>query len=117
MAAINIILRKAPYGSVDAPEAIRHALGGINYDMSVNLVFIGSGVHAARRNQDISGTNYLSVEDGVRDCIDMGVSVFAETASLDDEKLSDTNLIEGVLRAGFDKIGEVLKAPGTVMIF
>ncbi len=117
MVSISIILRKAPYGSVDAPEAIRHALGGINDDMSVNLVFVGSGVNAARRDQDISGTNYLSVEDGIRDCIDMGVTVFAETKSLDDEQISDKDLIEGVLRAGFDKIGEVLKASGTVMIF
>ncbi len=117
MATISIILRKAPYGSVDAPEAIRHALGGINDDMSVNLIFIGSGVNAARRNQDISGTNYLSVEDGVRDCIDMGVATFAEAKSLDEELISDTDVIDGVQRAGFDKIGEVLKTSGTVMIF
>ncbi len=117
MATISIILRKAPYGSVDAPEAIRHALGGINDDMSVNLIFIGSGVNAARRNQDISGTNYLSVEDGIRDCIDMGVAIFAEAKSLDEERISDTDIIDGVQRAGFDKIGEVLKTSGTVMIF
>ncbi len=117
MATLSIILRKAPYGSVDAPEAIRHALGGINDDMSVNLVFIGSGVNAVRRNQDISGTNYLSVEDGIRDCIDMGVTVFAESESLCDQRISETELIEGVLRTGFDKIGEVLKTSGTVMIF
>ncbi len=117
MSTISIILRKAPYGSVDAPEAIRHALGGINDDVSVNLVFVGTGVNAARRNQDISGTNYLSVEDGLRDCIEMGVAVFAEAKSLDEQRISDTDLIEGVQRAGFDKIGEVLKASGTVMIF
>ncbi len=117
MATIGIILRKAPYGSVDAPEAIRHALGGINDDMSVNLIFIGSGVNAARRNQDISGTDYLSVEDGIRDCIDMGVAVFAEGKSLDDEQISETGLIEGVQRADFDKIGEVLNTSCTVMIF
>ncbi len=117
MTAISIILRKPPYGSIDAPEAIRHALGGINDDVSVNLVFVGTGVNAARRDQEISGPNYLSVEDGIRDCRDMGVAVFAEAKSLDDEQISDKNLIEGVQRAGFDKIGEVLKASGTVMIF
>ncbi len=117
MAVISIILRKAPYGSVDAPEAIRHALGGINDDMSVNLVFVGAGVNAARRDQDISGTDYLSTEDGIRDCIDMGVAVFAEGKSLDDEQISGKDLIEGVQRAGFDKIGEVLKTSSTVMIF
>ena len=117
MTTISIILRKAPYGSVDAPEAVRHALGGINDDMSVNMILIGSGVNAARRKQEISGTDYLSVEDGLRDCIDMGVALFAENKSLDDEDISETELIEGVQRAGFDKIGEVLNASGTVMIF
>lgn len=117
MTTISIILRKAPYGSVDAPEAIRHALGGVNDDISVNLIFMGSGVNAARRSQDISGTDYLSVEDGIVDCIDMGVAAFAEGKSLDDEHVSETDLIEGVQRADFVKIGEVLNTSGTVMIF
>ncbi len=117
MTTISIILRKAPYGSVDAPEAIRHALGGINDDLSVNLIFIGSGVNAARRKQDISGTDYLSVEDGIRDCIDMDVAVIAEAKSLDDEHISEADLIEGVQRSGFDKIGELLNTSSTVMIF
>ncbi len=117
MTTISIILRKAPYGSVDAPEAVRHALGGINDDVSVNMILIGSGVNAARRNQDISGTDYLSVEDGIRDCIDMGVAVLAEGKSLDDEHISETDLIEGVQRAGFDEIGKALNTSSTVMIF
>jgi len=28
MGSISIVLRKAPYGTTDAAEAIRHALGG-----------------------------------------------------------------------------------------
>ena len=117
MTTMSIILRKAPYGSVDAPEAIRHALGGVNDDIAVNLIFMGSGVNAARRNQDISGTDYLSVEDGIRDCIDMGVTVFAEGMALDDEHISETDLIEGVQRADLAKVGEVLNTSGTIMIF
>lgn len=117
MGTLSIILRRSPYGSVDAPEAIRHALGGVTEDMSVNLLLTGGGVNAARLGQDISGTEYLSAEDGIRDCIDMGVAVYADGGSLDEERLADGDVIEGVQRIAPGKAGEILKASETVMIF
>ncbi len=54
MGSISIILRRPPYGTVDAPEAIRHALGGITEDMAVRLILVDGGVTAAKKGQDIS---------------------------------------------------------------
>lgn len=117
MGIISIILRRPPYGSVDAAEAIRHALGGLTNDMTVNLVLVDGGVNAARVSQDTAGTSYLSVEEGVRDCLGMEATVYAEAGSLLTEHISDIELAEGVIKASSEEIATVLMKSDTVMIF
>lgn len=117
MGSISIILRRPPYGSVDAPEAIRHALGGITEDMSVKLILVDGGINAAKKGHDISDTEYLSIESGIRDCIDMGVDVYADKTSLRDEHLEGDDIIEGVIVANSSEIAEIIKESDTTMIF
>lgn len=117
MESIGIILRKPPYGTVDAPEAVRHALGAITEDMSVRLILVDGGVNAARKGQDISGTEYLSTEDGLKDCIDMGAAVYVDRASLKEEALENNDLIDGVVVATGSEIAGVIAETDTIMIF
>jgi len=117
MESISIILRKPPYGTVDAPEAVRHALGGITEDMAVKLILVDGGVNAARKGQDISDTEYLSIEDGIRDCIDMGVDVYVDKTSLRDEHLEIDELIEGIIIANGWEIAEIIGESNATMIF
>ncbi len=117
MGTISIVLRKPPYGSVDAAEAIRHALGGVTDEMEVKLLLVGGGVHAARKEQDASSTEYLNAGDGIRDCIDMGVAVYADEASLQGERIGQDHLIEGVIRAKGTEIAGIIGAADTTMIF
>lgn len=117
MGSINIILRKPPYGTIDASEAIRHALGGITEDMSVNLILIDGAVNAARKRQDISNTEYLSIEEGMKDCIDMGVQLFTERLSLKEEGIETTHLIDGVRVISGSEMVELLSSTDVTMIF
>jgi len=117
MGIISIILRRPPYGSVDAAEAIRHALGGLTNDMTVNLVLVDGGVNTARVKQETAGTSYLSAEEGIIDCLGMGAAVYAEASSLAAEHISDAELAEGVIKAGGEEIADVLMNSDTVMIF
>ncbi|MEW6108917.1 MAG: DsrE family protein [Nitrospirota bacterium] len=117
MVNISIILRRPPYGTVDAPEAIRHTLGAITEDMSVKLILMDGGVNAARKNQDISDTEYLSAEDGIRDCIDMGADVYADNISLMEEHLEPDDITDGVIISGSSEIAKIIKESETTMIF
>lgn len=117
MGSISVILRKPPYGSVDAPEAIRHALGGITEDMDVKLILVDGGVHVARKNQDTSNTEYLSAEDGIKDCIGMGASVYADKVSLANELLGADDIADGIIIASGAEIAEVIRESGVTMIF
>jgi predicted peroxiredoxin len=117
MGSISIILRRPPYGTVDASEALRHALGGATDDMEVKLLLIGGGVHAARKGQDASQTEYLNAGEGIQDCIDMGVAVYADEASLRREQVGSDCLIEGVMIAGGAEIADIIGKTDTTMIF
>ncbi len=117
MGTVSIILRRPPYGSVDASEAIRHALGGVTTgEMAVRLILLDAGVNAARKGQDTSSTEYLSIEAGVRDCIDMGVEVYVDKISLN-ANLENNEIIDGVIIANSSEIAKLIKESDTTMIF
>jgi len=117
MGNICIVLKRPPYGTVDAAEAIRHALGGITDDMEVRLLLMAGGVHAARKGHDISATEYMSIEEGIKDCIDMGVVVSVEKGSMTEADIAAEDLIEGVNVASEIEIAEFIKQSDTAMIF
>jgi predicted peroxiredoxin len=117
MGTICIVLKRPPYGTVDAAEAIRHALGGITDDMEVQMILLAGGVHAARKGHDTSSTEYMSIEDGIHDCIDMGVAVSVEKSSLIAAGIDDGDLIEGVSVASGAEIAGLIKRSDTAMIF
>ena len=117
MGNLSVILRRPPYGTVDASEAIRHALGGVTDDMEVRLLLVDGGVHAARKGQDVSQTKYLNAGDGIQDCIDMGVAVYADEASLKKEQICNDCIIEGVTITNGSEIAAMIGKTNTTMIF
>lgn len=117
MGSISIILRRPPYGTVDASEALRHALGGVTEDMEVKLLLMGGGVHAARKGQDASRTEYLNAGEGIQDCIDMGVAVYADDASMKRERIGKNDLVEGVATASGAEIAALIAKTDVTMIF
>ncbi len=117
MGNISIILRRPPYGTVDASEALRHALGGVTDDMEVTLLLVDGGVHAARKKQDVSETKYLNAGDGIQDCIDMGVAVYADEASLKRERIGNDSIIAGVSIVSGPEIAAMIGKTDTTMIF
>jgi sulfur relay (sulfurtransferase) DsrF/TusC family protein len=117
MGSLSIILRRPPYGTVDASEAIRHALGGVTDDMEVKMLLVDGGVQAARKGQDVSQTKYLNAGDGIRDCIDMGVAVYADETSLKREQIGNDCIIEGVTITNGSVIADMIGKSDTTLLF
>lgn len=44
MSKIAMILRRSPYGDINAAEAVRHAMGGAADELAVSLVLVDGGV-------------------------------------------------------------------------
>lgn len=117
MDQISILLRKPPYGCADASEAVRHALGGATNNVPVNLILLDGGVNTARKDQDIAGTKYASMGSGISDCLDFGVTVYADKGSLKAQCVPESELVPGVKTAGPRKIAELLKNSYLTLIY
>ncbi len=117
MEHIAMILRKPPYGDINAAEAVRHALGGVSGEFMVSLIMTDGGVLLARKGQDETGTGFTNLGDALKDCIDMDVKVFAEQVSLMENGIGDGDIVDGVKVASMDEIAQLLKKADSTMIF
>jgi sulfur relay (sulfurtransferase) DsrF/TusC family protein len=117
MGNIAMILRKPPYGDINAAEAVRHALGAVSGDLGVTLILVDGGVLLARKGQDDTGTGFTNLESTLKDCTDMGVEVLADNLSLIEYGLKDADIVEGVKAADESDIAAKIKQADTTMIF
>ncbi len=117
MSGVAMILRKPPYGDINAAEAVRHALGAVSADLRVSLVLVDGGVLLASKEQDGTGTGLTSLESPLKDCIDMGVEVFADRTSLIEQHVTEEDLIENIKLIDYPGIASILKEADSTMIF
>ena len=117
MANIAMILKRSPYGDINAAEAVRHALGAVSFEMNVDLILVDGGVLLAKKGQDDTGTGFTNLESTLKDCLDMWVTVYADDSSLKAQRVEPGDLIGGVKMAGGKEIAGLLKDAKATMIF
>jgi tRNA 2-thiouridine synthesizing protein D len=117
MVSISIILRRPPYGTADASEAVRHVLGAVTDGMTARLILLDGGVAVAKKGQNTGETEYLCMEDGISDCIDMGAEVYADRKSMEEAGFKSHDLIDGVRISSSAEIAEILRTSDTTLIF
>ncbi len=112
-----MILKRSPYGDINAAEAVRHALGAVSSEMNVDLILVEGGVLLAKKGQDDAGTGFTNLEEALKDCVDMGVAVCADTASLKALGVPSNEVVENVKLVGAKEIAGLLKEAQSTMIF
>ncbi|MCL5023023.1 MAG: DsrE family protein [Nitrospirae bacterium] len=117
MGRIAMILRRSPYGDINAAEAVRHAMGGAAGELDVDLILVDGGVLLAKKGQDDAGTGFTNLEGALKDCIDMGVVVYADKASVRDLHLEAADIADGIKIASAVQIVELMQEARTTMIF
>lgn len=117
MGRIAMILKRSPYGDISAAEAVRHALGGVAGELNIDLILVDGGVLLAKKGQDDTGTGFTNLEGALKDCIDMGVEVYADKASVREQHLEPADIVEGVKTANAMQIAELVQEAKTTMLF
>lgn len=117
MGNIAMILKRSPYGDINAAEAVRHAMGGVAGELSVDLVLVDSGVLLAKKGQDDTGTGFTNLEGALKDCIDMGVKVYADRTSVREQFLEPADIVDGVKIANAMQVAELIQKAETTVIF
>ncbi len=117
MANVAMILKRSPYGDINAAEAVRHALGAASFEMGVDLILVDGGVLLAKKGQNDAGTGFTNLEGAVKDCMEMGVSVYADDYSLKTQRVGLRDMVEGVKVIDGKKIARLMKDAKATMIF
>jgi sulfur relay (sulfurtransferase) DsrF/TusC family protein len=117
MKKIAVILRKPPYGDINAAEAVRHAMGGAGDGLEVSLILLDGGTLLAKKGQLEEGTGLTNLGSALVDCMEMGVGVYAERASLRQEMLEERDLVDGVKVINGTEAGDLIRESGQTMIF
>jgi tRNA 2-thiouridine synthesizing protein D len=117
MANVAMILKRSPYGDINAAEAVRHALGAVSFEMNVDLILMDGGVLLAKKGQDDAGTGFTNLEGALKDCIDMGVSVYADEAALKAQGISSGDLVDNVKPVGANEVAGLVKEAKSTMLF
>ncbi len=117
MANVAMILKRFPYGDINAAEAVRHALGAASSELIVDLILVDGGVLLAKKGQDDAGTGFTNLEGALKDCLDMGITVYADGGSLESHYMTAEDLVEGVKAVSNKEIAGLVKEARTTMIF
>jgi sulfur relay (sulfurtransferase) DsrF/TusC family protein len=113
---LAVVLQSAPYGSLEAAEALRHALGAAVEGLQVKLLLVDAGVLLARRQGGQEGP-YGSLSEALQGALEAGVVVLAEQASLSRWGLDSQDLLEGVQRIDGFELSQLLEEAEKVMVF
>ncbi len=117
MADVAMIVQHVPYGTVNAAEAVRHALGAVVNELSVDMLLVDGGVLLAKKGQDDAGTGLTGLEETLRDCLDMGITVYADASSLLSQRITRDDLVEGVQTASGEDIAGIIKSAKSTILF
>ncbi len=111
-----VILRKPPYGVINAAEAVRHAGGASGFEYKATLYLIDSGVFNAKKDQDSGNTGFTGISESLELLCDE-MEIYACGNSLDEYSLNKDDLIEGVIVDDGKVLEQALKNAQTVMVY
>ncbi len=116
MDKLLVILRKPPYGTIDAAEAVRHAGGASGFDYTSILYLLDAGVFSAKKDQDSGKTGFTGIGESLELLADE-MEIYVCQNSLMECGLNEEDLIEGVKIDDGSILGKALKEAQSVMIY
>jgi sulfur relay (sulfurtransferase) DsrF/TusC family protein len=111
-----VILRKPPYGVINAAEAVRHAGGASGSDYKSILYLIDSGVYNAKMNQDVGSSGFTGIGESL-ELLSDEMEIYACKNSLREYNLKEEDLIEGVKIDDGEVLKQLLRESQAIMVF
>ncbi len=111
-----VILRKPPYGTVNAAEAVRHAGAAAGFEYKSTLYLIDSGVYTAKKKQDAADTGFSGLGENLELLADQ-MDIYVNHDSLVEYVVKADDLIDGVKIDDGKMLKQALKDAQSIMIF
>lgn len=113
-----ILVRQAPYSTIGAAEAVRHAGGAVGDGLVVNLLLVDDGVCLARAEQDPGATGFVSLSAALQKAMDKGVKVSVLDSSAEMHGLlKRQRLLPGIRVVDDTEVARQLAEASAVMVY
>ena len=119
--AVCMIIRKAPYGSIHAAEAVRHVNGALSSGLEPIVILMGDGVYLAKDGQEATkvGWTALSAALGQVPGAQGGEKArfYVHEGSLADRVLAPRDFVKGFTVISDQKLAEIVAGCRKVLLF
>ncbi|MBI2304848.1 MAG: DsrE family protein [Chloroflexi bacterium] len=120
--SLLIIVRRGPYGTVNAAEALRHLNGSLAHGLPAQALMIDDGVYCAVANQKVDESEWVSLSKTMESTLALSQGrdqslVLAHIPSLTARGLEVWDLVEGVRLIGEEEATRLLAEAGAVLIY
>lgn len=120
-----VILRHAPYGRLDAAEAVRHLSGASTNGFEASLLLLDDGVYLARAGQ-VAAPGWTELAAALTEALRSreaavgprrGVAVFAHATAMQTRGLAEADLVPGCQLADDGAAAELLAAADAALVY
>ncbi len=125
--SVCILLRRAPYGTMNAAEALRHLNGVVANGLEAVAVLVGDGVYLARDGQRAEEAGWTSLSQALNQALtfrapraedpETRAKVYAHRPSLERRGLQETALVPGVELISDQELARIVGEAEVVLIF
>lgn len=115
-----LVLDRAPYGSLQPAEAIRHAGGAVGKGWEVVLAFVGDSVYTALSGQSPPPGAWVSLSEALEGLVALGngrARVVVDHDALAARGLGPGDLVPGIRLAATGEIAAAMAECDTTLVF
>ena len=117
---LAILLRRGPYGRIQAAEALRHAGGACAKGWEVRLILMGDGIYTALPYQFSPEGSWIALSEAMRDLLDKQdgrMELYVDERSLEERGLGRSDLFRECRLVAVGEIARLLEESTRVLIF
>ena len=115
--SLCILVRRSPYGTIHAAEALRHLNGASAGGLKTAAVLVGDGVYSAKEGQETDTTGWTSLSAALKRALEDGPWVYAHEPSLKERGLGLDDLVPGVKTINDVEMATLLAGSRWLMLF
>ncbi|GAB6171902.1 hypothetical protein JCM15765_13800 [Paradesulfitobacterium aromaticivorans] len=118
--SVCILVRRAPYGVIQAAEAVRHINGAVANGFAATAVFADDGIYVLKVGQDAGNTSFTSLGGALNDTLakpEPRAQILVHRTSAEARGLGEDDLISGVTWISDSELAELMAETPNVMLF
>ncbi len=119
--SLCIFVRRSPYGTIHAAEALRHFFGALNSGLKVTMILADDGIYMAKENQEAETFGWTSLSKSLNAFFNTkkgeNIKVYVQVSSLKSRGIKKETLINGIELIDDRRLVELMGVSQPVMLF